>query len=177
MYFSCDVQYEQKIGYAAGICFQRLQSQSVDFVVTAILQPVAEYKPGEFYQRELPCLIELIKKLETLPKIIFIDGYVWLQNDQLALGGRLYEYLDRKVIVIGIAKSFLRIAGENISMYYKSSHRPIYISAAGLSLDDAMQCVKEMPYQGHLPLMMKYADIAARNLCKNTLLNNQNSKT
>ena len=48
-----------------------------------------EYKSGEFYKRELPCILSLLRKIkiENIEAII-VDGYVYLDdNKKLGLGG------------------------------------------------------------------------------------------
>jgi deoxyribonuclease V len=63
-YVACDVQYVGDTGFAAGICFNSLTDEFPGRVAQAVVCPVADYMPGEFYRRELPCLLELLRTLE-----------------------------------------------------------------------------------------------------------------
>jgi deoxyribonuclease V len=35
---------------------------------------VAPYRSGQFYHRELPCILAILKSLSELPQVIIIDG-------------------------------------------------------------------------------------------------------
>lgn len=160
-YVACDVQYVGDTGFAAGICFNSLTDEFPGRVAQAVVCPVADYMPGEFYRRELPCLLELLRTLEQLPEVVFVDGYVWLAGGRPALGARLYESLNKAAAVIGVAKSSLRMAGES-QRTSRTGHRPIYVSAVGLELADAVEVVTVMHGDGRLPTMIQLADQEAR---------------
>lgn len=67
---------------------------------------VAEYEPGQFYKRKLPCVLALLQQLEQLPEFIVIDGYVYLDGKQKpGFGKHLYVALAGKSVIIGVAKS------------------------------------------------------------------------
>src|ERR1700748_2787708 len=71
-------------------------------VYTEIIEDIAEYVPGEFYKRELPCILSLLGKVDTKNvTAIIVDGYVFLDdNGKPGLGGHLYEAINRKWPVI-----------------------------------------------------------------------------
>ena len=50
--------------------------------LTARVEDVAPYVPGAFYQRELPCLLEVLRRVEAPLEVVVIDGYVWLSADR-----------------------------------------------------------------------------------------------
>jgi deoxyribonuclease V len=73
------------------------------------LKHIEEYTSGEFYKRELPCILSLLGKnhFDNIEAII-VDGFVYLDDqNKLGLGGHLYERLPYKVPVIGVAKNKL----------------------------------------------------------------------
>jgi deoxyribonuclease V len=160
-YVACDVQYAGDAGYAAGVGFDNLADTTPSHIAHAVVRPVADYKPGAFYLRELPCLLALLRAAESMPAVIFVDGYVWLAGQQPALGARLHDALNKAVAVIGVAKSSLRIAGESHPLS-RFGLRPIYISAVGLELDTAVEMVSAMHGVGRLPTMLQRADAEAR---------------
>jgi deoxyribonuclease V len=162
-YIACDVQYVDDTGFAAGVCFNNLTDELPGQVAQAVVRPVADYVPGEFYLRELPCLLELLRTLQQLPQVVFVDGYVWLAGERPALGARLYEALNGTVAVIGVAKTSLKMAGESQQLS-RAGHRPIYVSAAGIDLANAVEMVTVMHGDGRLPAMIQLADQEARAL-------------
>ena len=68
---------------------------------------MAPYESGSFYKRELPCIVSLLEDLDVRDiSLIVIDGFVYLDDDgRYGLGGHLYEHLERRVQVVGVAKS------------------------------------------------------------------------
>ena len=67
---------------------------------------VEAYVPGEFYRRELPCVLAVLEELSALPDAVIIDGYVWLDaGGTKGLGGHLFDSLAENVSVIGVAKN------------------------------------------------------------------------
>src|SRR5687767_10580135 len=59
---------------------------------------VEEYVPGQFYKRELPCILALFEKIKHLqPEILLVDGHVWTGNEhQKGLGAHLFDALEKK---------------------------------------------------------------------------------
>lgn len=126
--------------------------------------PAAEYQPGEFYRRELPLLLSVLQMLPRKPDIIVIDGYVWLGVEgRRGLGAHLFDALDGASKVVGVAKTqfhgasywaaqLLRGAGEN----------PLYITAAGIPMEDAVAAVKSMHGDHRIPTLAGRADRIAR---------------
>ena len=79
------------------------------------MDDVAPYESGSFYKRELPCIVSLLQDLDVRDiSLIVIDGFVHLDDDgRYGLGGHLYERLERKVQVVGVAKSLLKAAASS----------------------------------------------------------------
>jgi deoxyribonuclease V len=70
------------------------------------LEKVEEYEPGLFYyKRELPGILSIVDRV-NLSEIscIIVDGHVKLAKDKSGLGEILFDRLDAKVPVIGVAK-------------------------------------------------------------------------
>ncbi len=69
-------------------------------VYSEIISDVEAYTSGEFYKRELPCILSLLKTLDYLKaEAIVVDGFVFLDDEEkLGLGGYLYKELDSKLV-------------------------------------------------------------------------------
>jgi len=67
-----------------------------------------DYVPGQFYRRELPCLLGVLGTVQHPLEVVVIDGYVSLdENGSPGLGMYLYHALGDTVAVVGIAKRAL----------------------------------------------------------------------
>jgi deoxyribonuclease V len=166
MYFACDVQYEHGNGYAAGVCFDDWQAETITQVVRATVASVAEYEPGAFYRRELPCLLALLQAAGALPKAVLVDGYVWLKDGQPALGARLFEATGGQFAVIGVAKSRLRNAGEYIEVKRNTQTSALFVSSVGITVETAAAHVAGMHGKNRLPTILEMADREARKYAK-----------
>lgn len=150
-------------GKAKTVCLEFSDwSESKNFKVhTEIIDNVEEYVPGEFYRRELPCILSLLQKmdLDNIEAII-VDGFVYLDDDKkYGLGGYLYEKLDKKIPIIGVAKTnFASIEKDKKSMLRGDSQKPLYITAIGIELEDAFKKVESMAGEFRIPTLLKELD-------------------
>lgn len=122
---------------------------------------VDEYIPGEFYKRELPCILAILQDIDlSIVSCIVIDGFVVLDDTgKHGLGGHLYERLDRKVPVIGVAKSnFHENTKHVIPVYRGESKNPLYITAIGTDLQQAADHIKGMHGDYRIPAVLKELD-------------------
>jgi deoxyribonuclease V len=105
MILAIDVHYKQTYAKCVGVLFD-WQDEKPQQVIIEKLTNVAEYVPGLFYKRELPCILAVIEKinLQDLEAII-VDGHVFIDNDfGYGLGGHVWEALSHKKPIIGLAK-------------------------------------------------------------------------
>jgi len=130
--------------------------------------PQAEYEPGEFYKRELPLLLSVLKMLPRKPPFIVIDGYVWLGvEDRKGLGAHLFDALGGTSPVIGIAKTQFHGASYWAAEVRRGgSDSPLYVTSAGMELDVAVAAVKLMHGAHRIPELAGRADRLARNALK-----------
>lgn len=130
-------------------------------VKTEIIDNIEEYIPGEFYKRELPCIISLLNKydLKNIEAII-IDGFVYLDDEnKFGLGAYLYEKLKKKVTVIGVAKTnFATIEKNKKTLLRGKSKKPLFITAIGIELEDAVQKIERMDGEYRIPTLLKELD-------------------
>jgi deoxyribonuclease V len=150
-------------GKAKTVCLEFQEwNQSTDFKIhTEIIDNVAEYIPGEFYKRELPCILSLLNQID-LKKVeaIVVDGFVYLDDEKkYGLGGHLYEKLNQEIPIIGVAKTnFASIEKEKLSLFRGDSQKPLYVTAIGIELDDAFQKVESMAGEFRMPTLLKEMD-------------------
>ena len=104
-----DVDYRESIAVAAGVLFHAWGDEVPAKEATVTIREVQPYQPGQFFRRELPCLVRVLDALGTRPDTVIIDGYVWLgSTDRPGLGAFLFETLSREAAVIGVAKRRFR---------------------------------------------------------------------
>ncbi|MEO3406500.1 endonuclease V [Mucilaginibacter sp. CAU 1740] len=160
MLLAIDVYYMEDRAKAVGVLFNWPNEQPVQ-IVTEYFTGIEEYISGEFYRRELPCILKLLKQvdLQTLDAVI-VDGYIYINNEGgFGLGGKLYEALDKQVPVIGVAKtSFMSNKDTIIEVKRGESDNPLYVSAIGIPLNEAAQNVKNMKGPYRMPSILKLMD-------------------
>jgi deoxyribonuclease V len=116
MILATDVDYKGNTANAAGIVFKNWTDTESYKEYTVQLEKIKEYIPGQFFKRELPCLTALHRSVNEDVKVIVIDGFVWLSDlYKKGLGAYLYQKLDRKIPVIGVAKKKLLFAWRKLS--------------------------------------------------------------
>src|SRR6185369_8923571 len=128
------------------------------------LSNVQQYEPGQFFRRELPCLLAVLKVLPTAD-VILIDGYVWLgDGNKPGLGAHLYKSLSERTPVIGVAKTKFKGADSAAEVLRGRSTRPLFITAAGMSQECAAAHIRSMQGLYRIPTLLKRVD----SLCRNT---------
>lgn len=130
-------------------------------VHSEILDGVAGYQPGQFYKRELPCILSLLRSipLDDVEAII-VDGFVVLDDEGLpGLGAHLHAALNGRVPVIGVAKTnFATLHQLKAEVLRGTSARPLYVTAMGMPLADAATRVKSMHGDFRIPDLLKELD-------------------
>jgi deoxyribonuclease V len=156
-----DVDYRAVGAVAACVLFRDWSdADNVDEFVQAIAD-VAAYQPGQFYRRELPCLLSVLAAVSDPLETIVVDGYVWLGEEKPGLGAHLYEALGRRVPVVGVAKT--RFAGADAEAVQRGdSRRPLYVSAAGLDPLTAARHIQSMHGVYRIPTLLRRVDQLCR---------------
>ncbi|WP_286970411.1 endonuclease V [Flavobacterium sp. UBA4854] len=122
---------------------------------------VEEYIPGEFYKRELPCILSLLKQIDlSTVDVIIVDGFVYLNDEnKYGLGGYLYEKLNKEIPIIGVAKTnFASIEKNKKALFRGDSKKPLYITSIGIDLDIAYKKVQSMAGEFRFPTLLKELD-------------------
>ncbi|HEX7644685.1 MAG TPA: endonuclease V [Burkholderiaceae bacterium] len=163
MILAVDVGYFEPRARAVGVLFSAWDSTQIDTVLETWIDQVEEYVPGEFFRRELPCIMQLIAELAKPVDAVVIDGFVTLGDPpHPGLGVRLWEALGGKVPVIGVAKSFFAGTPFETRLLRGGSDRPLFITAAGMPLDQAKQAIASMKGKYRMPDFLKLADTLSR---------------
>lgn len=159
-----DTQYLNTNATTACICFNDWTDSISKQEFVEQTQNIAPYEPGKFYKRELPCITSLIKKHGLQPKLIIVDGYVWLDDKQIGLGGHLYYELNQQIPVIGVAKTRFKVHSKVKEVFRGKSQNPLYISAIGIDLDEAAENVEKMDGVFRIPTLLKRVDQLCRGI-------------
>jgi deoxyribonuclease V len=156
-----DVAYCEDLGYAAAVAFQDWSDAEIIEEETVVVSGVQAYQPGRFFQRELPCLLSVLRRLPPI-EVVLIDGYVWLDSlGTPGLGARLFQALEGKVAVVGIAKTKFRGAEHALQLTRGQSSRPLYVTAAGIEIEAAAERVKAMHGLYRIPTMVRRVHLLA----------------
>jgi deoxyribonuclease V len=152
----CAVDVHYRIAYAvtAGVLFHRWDDSSAFREITVPVLSIKKYEPGQFYKREMPCILELLEQLECLPDFIIIDGYVYLDKKP-GLGKHLYNALKGHSVIIGVAKSRYKHTPAKAAVYRRGSKRALYVTAVGISEAEAHNCITKMHGEHRLPTLLK----------------------
>jgi len=158
-----DVHYRESGAVAASVLARDWMSDQVLHEATVAIPDVHPYVPGQFFKRELPCLLLALEQLPAAPAVIVIDGYVWLGGDhEPGLGARLFEELKRSVPIVGVAKNRFRAGDGALEVLRGGSRRPLYVSAAGIDQQEAARHVGRMHGPHRLPTLLRRVDRLCR---------------
>ncbi len=174
-----DVQYVDNTAYVALGLFEEWSSDTFAKVILKKIENVAPYESGAFYKREMPCIIAALNEAAITDNIdtLVIDGFVHLSKTRIGLGMHLYNALTRTPItdskfasikIIGIAKTKFKGCEEVSKPLIRGSlaSNPLYITAVGISLDEAVTIVKNMHDKARIPTLANAIDRHARDFAK-----------
>lgn len=126
-----------------------------------LAKPVA-YVPGAFYRRELPGILALMDRIDMPLATVIVDGYVCM-GPRPGLGRHLFEALASKIPVIGVAKSRFQGAPAH-EVYRGTSRRPLYVTAAGMAVEEAAANIQAMHGTHRIPTLLRQVDRLARGI-------------
>ena len=159
MILAVDVYYHDEKATAGAVAFTDWSSSQEDALYVSHISGVKDYVPGSFYRRELPCIMKLVTEHRLSPDIIIIDGMVYLDGFlRPGLGKHLFDALDSRIPVVGVAKSRFLHAPDEIRIFRGRSNTPLYVTSAGIPQAEAKTCVIAMHGKFRIPTMLKKAD-------------------
>ena len=157
-----DVQYRDTDATAACIVADGWSAETASAEWTTLISPIAPYEPGAFYKRELPCLLEVLRRAPPLTHVV-IDGYVWLDTQRApGLGARLYDALGGRTPVIGLAKTAYKGSEMAVPVMRPGSAKPLFLTCIGVEEAQALQLVSQLHGAHRLPTLVKRVDSLAR---------------
>lgn len=149
------------------LAFENWENAVPDYEFSEIKEGVEEYIPGQFYKRELPCILSLLEKIKTQVKeisYIIIDGFVYLDdNMKPGLGKHLFDALNNEIPVIGVAKTnFATVEKYKLPLKRGNSDTPLYISSVGIDMNTAYDLIQKMHGDFRIPTLLKKVDTLTR---------------
>ena len=163
MILAVDVHYQNDNAVIAGVAFEKWSADRVRASYISSVSEVSPYAPGFFYRRELPCILALLSEHQLVPDTIIIDGYVYLDGRSLpGLGRHLYDALQHRVSIIGVAKKPYRGITDQHKVFRGHSRNPLYVTTVGMRLDAAKRRIENMHGKYRIPSLLKLADRLAR---------------
>lgn len=165
MLLALDVHYRMDTAKVVCIAFNDWQDSMPAQVLVTYVDKVAEYEPGAFYKRELPCLLAALASLDmgTVTAIV-VDGYVVLDDyGKPGLGAYLYEALGKNIPVIGVAKTRFFSNTQYVAEVLRGdSKNPLFITNAGISREVAAEQVRLMAGPYRIPALLKLLDMETK---------------
>lgn len=162
-----DAQYDESThsGRVACLTAENWTAAEPSAELVVDVQDVKPYRPGHFFERELPGLLQVLRKVTTPVDAIIVDGYVVLDEDgSPGLGAHLHEALGCTVPVIGIAKRPYRGSDFAEQVLRGDSRVPLFVTALGMSPHQAAALVKAMHGSHRIPTLAKRVDHLARGI-------------
>lgn len=169
-----DVAYSDDVAFAGCVAFRSWTDAQASEQIVQECGAASAYVPGQFYLRELPPILTILSALAAPPELVVIDGYVWLGADQQGLGARLHGALGERIVVVGVAKTEWRASlrsGEPasrraVSVRRGGSAKPLYVTAAGITAEEAAAYVATMHGAHRIPTLLKLVDRLVREAAK-----------
>jgi exodeoxyribonuclease-5/deoxyribonuclease V len=165
MIYAFDTYYFDDYANTICIAFEDWTSETETEIFSEKIPITSEYESGAFYKRELPCIVSLLNKIILKQDdIIIVDGYVTLDNNgKIGLGGYLYETLNEKIPVIGIAKNgFNAPDSQRREIYRGESKTPLFLTAKGADVDEIKPKIEQMYGNFRIPTLLKKLDQLTR---------------
>ena len=163
MFVCVDVHYYDDRAAAACLLFKNWSDAMPASQFRTTISKITPYVAGQFYLRELPCILEVLELVDENIDVFVIDGYVWLDDGRTpGLGAHLYHKLQRRTPVIGVAKTQYRPSEAAHEVLRGKSEKPLYITAVGIDPSIAASCIKKMHGEFRIPTLLKMVDQISR---------------
>jgi deoxyribonuclease V len=164
-YAAVDVYYPERGAVAAIVVAADPRYATVTAEHTVHLPTAAAYRPGAFYERELPAVTAAVATAVAAAggplDLLVVDGYVTLDpQGRPGLGAHAHAALD--VAVIGVAKNAFRTATHAVEVYRGGSRRPLLVTAAGIGVAEAADLVRSMDGAHRVPDALRRVDALSR---------------
>lgn len=160
MLVAIDVYYAEETAKSVAVVFDWNDAAPAETHIVH-LTDIAEYESGQFYKRELPCILAVLQRID-LSKItaIIVDGHVYIDNEKnYGLGAHLWAALNEKIPIIGVAKrAFHATEAVTIPILRGQSETPLFVSTIGTNTEIAAENVRNMHGDYRIPTILKALD-------------------
>lgn len=158
-----DAQYGRDTAIVGAVAFADWTDAEEAATYRSTVHGIEPYVPGEFYRRELPCILSLLAEYALEPDMIAVDGFVYLDGQCApGLGKHLFDALGGRTPVIGVAKNRFAGAPDEIRVFRGQSKIPIYVTSVGIPLATAREYIVSMHGRFRIPSLLKQADQVSR---------------
>lgn len=161
MKIAVDVHYREEFAKVVAIEFNKWTDSFPEKILEETIEHVEEYISGEFYKRELPCILEILKGIDQSKlEVIIVDGYVQLDDSGKAgLGMYLSEALKRKTPIIGVAKKGYKDNEKHVIKIERGeSKNPLFVTSIDIDLQESANKIKNMAGEYRIPDLLKILD-------------------
>lgn len=167
MLLALDVHYRADHAQSVCIAFEKWGDTALLRTHTVVIHDVAEYEPGAFYKRELPCLLAVLADFDlSAVTAIIVDGYVFLDDTgKWGLGAWLFDALNQRVPVIGVAKTrFQSLTDPSLvaEVLRGESQNPLFVTVIGQDLATIAGKIQNMAGPYRIPELLKKVDELSR---------------
>lgn len=163
MILAVDVDYRNAEAVVAGVCFKAWADEKPDKIYYCTISEIEDYEPGEFYKREMPCILQLIREYSLTPNVIVIDGFVLLGEDSTpGLGMHLYYALGENIPIIGVAKKAFKGTSPKTEILRGKSLKPLFVTSIGMDFESAKSNILSMHGMHRIPTLLKQVDRVCR---------------
>ncbi len=165
MIIAIDVHYRNEKAKAVSVEFDNWDDEQPQKINIIELPEAEPYVPGEFYKRELPCILEVLNKSDLdKVQVIIIDGYVVLNDrGKPGLGTYLFKALQEKIPIIGVAKKRFFSNQKYVKEVMRGqSNKPLYITAVGIDLERSANNVLNMKGAFRMPKLLQILDTTTK---------------
>lgn len=172
MIVAFDTYYSDNFAKTVGIGFNSWEDNKIAIKNSECIEGISNYESGQFYKRELPCILSLLNKFDIgIIKTIIVDGYTTIDDQgKNGLGGYLYDSLDKRIPVIGVAKNRFKLNSKKAKEIFRgNSSKPLFISSVGIDLSLAAEKVKSMHGNYRIPTMLKIVDLHTKEKVDNNM--------
>lgn len=166
MIVATDVHYESDTeARAAAVVFERWSDPGPAATYADRATGFGPYVPGRFYERELPCLLPLLRWVFAAHDIdtVIVDGYVDL-GEGPGLGRHLAHALaedDLHPTMVGVAKTAYDGAAAE-AVLRGTSATPLWVTASSITNAEAADHVRAMHGRFRMPTLLLLVDHIAR---------------
>jgi deoxyribonuclease V len=150
--------------YTVGVLFSKWEQSKPSRIISCHTSEFAPYCPGKFYTRELPGILNLMKRKEVEGiDTIVLDSFLSLKDNdgsiKEGLGCHLREYFP-SISLIGVAKSEYCLSRDiSIPVIRGLARNPLWVQGMGEYNNSlAASCIKSMFGDYRIPDLLKILD-------------------